>query len=171
MEDSILIINSKNIARGKYKVYTNDKKLKYFVKGRIISHKPYLNICNKFGKKVAMIQQSKRSFRLYEKHDFVFKINNKEVARFKKKFNLLKESYIIDNGWNINFKMIKGIYEIKDDNKTVAVISNDDKNNLKISICEEENELIVLMIVLAIFMYTVIDERKMQKLSKESGGS
>ena len=90
MEDSILIINSKNIARGKYKVYTNDKKLKYFVKGRIISHKPYLNICNKFGKKVAMIQQSKRSFRLYEKHDFVFKINNKEVARFKKKFNLLK---------------------------------------------------------------------------------
>ena len=170
-QENILIINKKNSIKGKYKVYKNNRELKYTVKGNNISHKPYLNIYNKFGKKIATIQQNKRSFRLYYKHDLIFKIDNKKVGIFNQKSNLLKETYNFDNGWSIDKKIFNGRYEIKATDKIIATISQYNKYEEKICFKKNENELLILMVVLAISMYNIIDAKYMEKVAREGSGS
>ena len=170
-QEDILIINKKNSIKGKYKVYKNNRDLKYTVKGNNISYKPYLNIYNKFGKKIATIQQNKRSFRLYYKHDLIFKIDNKKVGIFNQKSNLLKETYNFDNGWSIDKKIFNGRYEIKATDKIIATISQYDKYEEKICFKKNENELLILMVVLAISMYNIIDAKYMEKVAREGSGS
>lgn len=170
-QEEILTINEKNSIKGKYKVYKNNRDLKYTVKGKNISYKPYLNIYNKFGKKIATIQQNKRSFILYEKHDLIFKIENRKVGIFNQKLSLLKEIYNLDNGWNIDMQIFKGKYEIKDTNKTIATIFQYDKYKKRISFKKNENELLILMVTLAISMYNIIDAKYMEKVSRDGSGS
>lgn len=169
-QEEILIINEKNSIKGKYKVYKDNKDLKYTIKGKIISHKPYLNIYNKFGKKIATIQQDKRSFILYDKHDLIFKIEDRKVGIFNQKSNLLKTTYHLDNGWNIDKKIFKGRYEIKDTDKIIATIFQFDKYEEKISFRKNENELLILMVVLAISMCNIIDAKYMEKVAREGSG-
>ena len=169
-QEDVLVINNKNSIKGKYKVYDNNGNLKYNVKGKTISHKPYLNIYNKFGKKIAIIQQEKRSSRLYYKHDLIFKIANRQSGVFNQKLNILKRTYSLDNGWNINTNVFKGKYEIKNSNKIIATIFQCGKYEEKISFEINENELLILMVTLSISMYNIIDEKYMKMVSKDGSG-
>ena len=169
-QEDILIINEKNSIKGKYKVYKKNRDLKYIVKGKIISHKPYLNIYNKSGKKIAVIQQNKISLKLYKKHDLIFKIGNGKVGVFNQKSSLLKKTYNLDNGWNIDKKIFKGKYEIKNTDKIIATIFQDDKYEERISFRKNENELLILMVVLAVSMYNIIDAKYLEKAAREGSG-
>ena len=61
---------------------------------------------------------------------------------------------------------------LEDADKIIATISfQDDKYKEKISFRKNENELLILMVALAISMYNIIDAKYMQKLAKEGSGS
>ena len=168
-QEEVLIIDIKNSYKGKYEVYDNNRKLKYTVKGKTISSKPCLHIYNTWQRQVATIQQNKRSFRLYEVHDLIFNIENKKMSVFKNKSTLLKNRYNLDNGWNIERKVLKQKYEIKNLDKIIAKISPCGLEEI-IIFSKNENELLILMVVLAISMYDIINERYCQKEARKGGG-
>ena len=170
--EDVLIVEKVN-KRDEFIVYDNFHNLKYTVKGKSISLKPYMNIFDKFDKKVATIKQIKNSFNKYAVHDLILEIDNNNRYTLTPKNKIFKNIYKLNNGWSVEEKKMKSNYEIKSFDKTIAKISKVISKNKSylITFQKTEDELLILSFISAIAMYDIIYEKFKIKVSKEGNGS
>ena len=168
-KEVVLIIERVN----KFIVYDNFYNLKYTIKGKSISLKPYMDIYDKFNKKVATIKQIKNSFNKYVVHDLILEIGNNKSYTLTPKNKIFKNIYNLNNGWFVEEKKLKLNYEIKKSDKTIAKISKviSKNNSYLITFQKSEDELLILSFMSAIAMYDIIYEKSMIRASKEGNGN
>lgn len=171
-KEDILIIERVNKS-DKFMVYDNFHNLKYTVKGKSISLKPYMDIYDKFDKKVATIKQIKNSFNKYVVHDLILEIGNNKSYTLTPKNKIFKNIYNLNNGWFVEEKKLKLNYEIKNADKTIAKISKaiSKNNSYLITFQKSEDELLILSFMSSIAMYDIIYEKSMIRASKEGNGN
>lgn len=170
--EDVLIIERVN-KNDKFIIYDNFHNLKYTVKGKSISLKPYMNIYDKLDKKVVTIKQIKNSFNKYVVHDLILEIDNDKSYTLTPKNKILKNIYKLNNGWSVEYNKFKLNYEIRNLNKTIAKISKviSKNNSYVITFQKTENELLILSFISAIAMYDIIYEKSKIKTSKEGTGN
>lgn len=171
-KEDILIIERVNKS-DKFMVYDNFHNLKYTVKGKSISLKPYMDIYDKFDKKVATIKQIKNSFNKYIVHDLILEIGDNKSYTLTPKNKIFKNIYNLNNGWFVEEKKLKLNYEIKNADKTIAKISKaiSKNNSYLITFQKSEDELLILSFMSSIAMYDIIYEKSMIRASKEGNGN
>ncbi len=171
-KEVVLIIERVNKI-DKFIVYDNFYNLKYTIKGKSISLKPYMDIYDKFNKKVATIKQIKNSFNKYVVHDLILEIGNNKSYTLTPKNKIFKNIYNLNNGWFVEEKKLKLNYEIKNSDKTIAKISKviSKNNSYLITFQKSEDELLILSFMSAIAMYDIIYEKSMIRASKEGNGN
>ena len=171
-KEDILIIERVNKS-DKFMVYDNFHNLKYTVKGKSISLKPYMDIYDKFDKKVATIKQIKNSFNKYVVHDLILEIGNNKSYTLTPKNKIFKNIYNLNNGWFVEEKKLKLNYEIKNADKTIAKISKaiSKNNSYLITFQKSEDELLILSFMSSIAMCDIIYEKSMIRASKEGNGN
>ena len=171
-KEVVLIIERVNKI-DKFIVYDNFYNLKYTIKGKSISLKPYMDIYDKFNKKVATIKQIKNSFNKYVVHDLILEIGNNKSYTLTPKNKIFKNIYNLNNGWFVEEKKLKLNYEIKNADKTIAKISKviSKNNSYLITFQKSEDELLILSFMSAIAMYDIIYEKSMIRASKEGNGN
>lgn len=171
-KEDILIIERVNKS-DKFMVYDNFHNLKYTVKGKSISLKPYMDIYDKLDKKVATIKQIKNSFNKYVVHDLILEIGNNKSYTLTPKNKIFKNIYNLNNGWFVEEKKLKLNYEIKNADKTIAKISKaiSKNNSYLITFQKSEDELLILSFMSSIAMYDIIYEKSMIRASKEGNGN
>lgn len=171
-KEDVLIIARVNKS-DKFVVYDNFYSLKYTVKGKSISLKPYMNIYDKSNKKVATLKQIKSSLDKYVVHDLILEIDNNKLYTLRPKNKFLKNIYNLDNGWSVEEKKLKLNFEIKNFDKTIAKISRliSKNNSYLITFPKLEDELLILSFISAIAMYDIIYEKSIIKTSKEGGAN
>ena len=171
-KEDILIIERVNKS-DKFMVYDNFHNLKYTVKGKSISLKPYMDIYDKFDKKVATIKQIKNSFNKYIVHDLILEIGDNKSYTLTPKNKIFKNIYNLNNGWFVEEKKLKLNYEIKNADKTIAKISKaiSKNNSYLITFQKSEDELLIISFMSSIAMYDIIYEKSMIRASKEGNGN
>lgn len=171
-KEDVLIVERVNKS-DKFIVYDNFHNLKYTVKGKSISLKPYMDIYDKFDKKVATIKQIKNSLNKYVVHDLIVEIDNNKTYTLTPKNKIFKNIYNLNNGWSVEEKKMKLNYEIKNFDKTIAKISKaiTKNNSYLINFQKSEDELLILSFISAIAMYDIIYEKSIIRASKEGNGN
>lgn len=172
IKEDILIIERINKS-DKFIVYDNFYNLKYTIKGKTISLKPYMDIYDESNKKVATIKQIKNSFNKYIIHNLTLEIGNNKPYTLTPKNGILKNIYNLNNGWSIEEKKFKPNYEIKNLNKAIAQIRKviSENNSYFITFQKGEDELLILSFVSAIAMYDIIYEKSIIRTSNEGRGN
>lgn len=143
-----------------FKVYDQDEKVKYVVKGKLISATHELSIYDETGEnKLAEVKEkliALRSPLSLDSHpqDFVLILNGKKIGMVKSRYSIGKQKFECTyNGWKILGNFIGSSYKVY--NKEEVVMKVDKKLALHedlyfVDILNKEDELLCLMIALAI---------------------
>lgn len=157
--EKALLLNQKMFTwREQFNVYDSFQNVKYSIKGEFTSIKHHLHIYDVTGKEIAFVKEKLMTLRpsaMLENHptDFELEIGGKKVGKLRSKWSVGKRKYILNNGWNIEGNVTGWKYKIMSKDKIIAVISCKPLywgDTYLITFSEEENELLILMIVLAI---------------------
>lgn len=156
--EKALLINQKQFTwRDQFKIYDNFQNVKYSVKGEFTSIKHHLHIYDVAGKELAFVKEKLVTLRpsaVLENHptDFDLEIGGKKVGKLRSKWSVGKRKYTLSNGWNIEGNVIGWKYKIMYNGRIIATISYKPLyygDTYLITFPENENELLILMIVLA----------------------
>ena len=154
-----LLINQKLFTwRDRFQVYDNAQNVKYSVEGEFTSIKHHLHIYNAAGKEIAFVKEKLLSLRpsaILEEHpvNFELEIGGRKIGQLRSKWSIGKRKYALDNGWEITGNVIGWKYRITFRGKTIATICMKPLywgDTYLITFPEDENELLILLIVLAI---------------------
>lgn len=157
--EKALLINQKKFTwRNQFDIYDGFQNVKYSVKGEFTSIKHHLHIYDINGKEIAFVKEKLMTLRpsaMLESHptDFDLEINGKKVGKLRSKWSIGKRKYTLDNGWNVEGNVIGWKYKIMSEDRIIAAISYKPLywgDTYLITFPENENELLILMIVLAI---------------------
>lgn len=96
---------------------------------------------------------------------YILKIENKKVGILKKKFNILRPTMILNNGWKVEGKIFGSGLSIKSNDKIIAKITSSkiDDSTYQIELDKNENELLILMIIVVTYIDNAISERILEK--------
>lgn len=144
-----------------FEVYSNNKEIRYIVKGKLLSLKHQLSIYDHTGKnKLGEVRESLIALRMplinMEKKpkNFVLFIGGKRIGVIKTKFSLLHNKFKIGfNNWTIVGDLFGLKYKIKENDKTIMEVDQQisfSKDLYYLDIAEEKDELLCLMIALVI---------------------
>jgi uncharacterized protein YxjI len=167
--EKVLLINQKMYTwTDRFNIFDEYQNVKYSVKGDFTSIKHHLHIYDETGKEVAFVKEKLLSLRpsaVIEARpvDFVFEIAGKKAAKLRSTWSLTKSKYLMDNGWIIEGNIIGWKYKITYEGKLVATISKKLLywgDTYLITYPEGENELLILMIVLALDTLTAPTKSK-----------
>jgi len=157
--EKVLLINQETFTwRDKFNIYDSEEKVRFSVKGDFLSVKHRVHIYDENGKEVGCVKEKLLSLRpsaLVESHpiDFDLEINGTKVAKMRSKWSFGKKKYLLNNGWNIEGNIVGWKYKITSQEKSIATISYAPLywgDTYVVTFPENENELLILMIVLAI---------------------
>lgn len=158
----ILIVNQKLYSfKDTLNVLDDSQTVKYKIKGEFASIKRHLHIYDINNVELAVVKEKLIALRKplsmqIKVDDFDFIIGGKRVAKLKSK-TIFKDKLILDNGWIVKGNITGFKYHIFDkDDKEIAKVSNKILyygDTYKVEYNEDANELLVLMIVLAIDIY------------------
>ena len=83
----------------------------------------------------------------------------------KKKFNILRPTMILNNGWKVEGKIFGSGLSIKSNDKIIAKITSSkiDDSTYQIELDKNENELLILMIIVVTYIDNAISERILEK--------
>ena len=166
---NVLVIKQKAYEfNDKLNIYNEHKSLRYRVSGEFFSFKRHLHIYNYKDEELGEVKEKLFAIRgplsLDQKPaNFDFIVNGQRIAKLKTK-NAFKDKLVLSNGWVIKGNIIGSKYKIYDKRgKELAGISNkayfaDSPKNeryygYRIEYGENVEELLVLMVVLAIDIY------------------
>lgn len=136
--------------RDKFNICDFNGNGRYYARGEVFSVGKKLHLENMNGEEIAFIHQKVWSFlpKYYISRD------GKDVAEVVKEFTVLKPRYHIDEfGWEITGNFTGHSYEIKNGERTVAVISKQWLtwgDTYEIDIADDRDEINVLCTVLVI---------------------
>lgn len=157
--EKALLINQKTFTwRDRFNIYDSVQNVKYTVKGELTSVKRHLHIYNVSGQEVAFVKEKLVTLRpsaALEDHptDFDLSIGGKKVGKLRSKWSIGKPKYALNNGWNVEGNVIGWKYKITAGDQLIAKICKKPLywgDTYLITFPEDENELLILMIVLAI---------------------
>lgn len=156
----VLVISRDNYSwKDKFYIYDEYQNIKYSVKGEFFTIKPCLNIFDSKGKIIACVKEKLISFRFptsFESNpiDFELILQGRKMGKLKSRFGFGKQILKVDfNGWQIEGDLLGWKYRILNGNKQVAKISQQILNfndTYIINFIDKKDELIILMLVLAI---------------------
>ena len=146
---------------GLLNIYDDMINVKYTVKGNFLSLKHCLHIYNIKGKEISTVQKKVSFFN----DIYILKIENKKVGILKKKFNILRPTMILNNGWKVEGKILGSGLSIKSNDKIIAKITSSkiDDSTYQIELDKNENELLILMIIVVTYIDNAISERILEK--------
>lgn len=156
-EKALLINQAMYTWRDRFSVYDNHENVKYTVKGEFTSIKRHLHIFDSNGKEIGFVKEKLLTVRpaaimQTDPIDFDFKINGKKVATLKSRWAFNKKKYSMNNGWEIEGNIVGWNYKILSDGREIAKITMKPLywgDTYLITFPEGENELLMLMVVLA----------------------
>lgn len=157
--EKALLINQKMFTwKDQFNVYDSFQNVKYSVKGEFTSIKHHLHIYDVTGKEIAFVKEKLMTLRpsaMLENHptDFELEIGGKKVGKLRSKWSVGKRKYTLNNGWIIEGNVIGWKYKIMSKDKIIATILLKPLywgDTYLVTFPEYENELLILMIVLAI---------------------
>jgi len=149
----------------KEKTYIFDapKHIKYTITGDVMSLKRHLHISNNENKEVGYLKEKIMMIKpliTMDKNPSKFEliIEKEKVATLKSKSKLSKQIFIMDNGWKIEGNFLNSKYKIMSDkDEEIASVVYKPFYSMGdcyvISFSNQENELLILMTVLAIDVY------------------
>ena len=155
-----LILRQKNYKwKDKLDVYDENQKVRYCIKGEFTSIKHHRHIYDSSGVELGVIKEkliSLRSPLSLESNpvDFIFEIDGKKVGMLKSRWAFGGEKFEVDfNGWQIKGNVMGSQYKIVSGDTVITSITERfflETDTYVINIPEPQNELIVLMIVVAL---------------------
>lgn len=157
--EKALLINQKTYTwRERFNIYDSVQNVKYTVKGELTSVKRHLHIYDTAGQEIAFVKEKLMTLRpsaALESHptDFDLVIGGKRVGKLRSKWSITKNRYVLNNGWKVEGNAIGWKYKITAGDQEIARISKKLLywgDTYLITFPEDENELLILMIVLAI---------------------
>ena len=157
-ERALLIRQKMFTWRDRFYIYDSAQDIKYSVKGEFTSIKHHLHIYDAAGREVAFVKEKLAALRpsaILEAHptDFDLEIGGRRIGRLQSKWSVGKRRYALDNGWEVEGDVIGWRYKITSRGKTVATIGMKPLSwgdTYLITFPEGENELLLLMTVLAV---------------------
>lgn len=146
-----LLIKQRVFAWGDtYDVYDEDGRTKYCVRAEVFTLGHQIHIFDMNKREIGAIHQRVFTFR----PKFDIEINNRIIGTIEKEFTLLRPKYFVDlNGWRIEGNVWGWDYEVKSGEHRIAHISKEPLHwgdTYVLHIAEEKDEIMVLMLVLAI---------------------
>lgn len=169
--------NKFNKLNNEFKIYDKNKQLKYTTYKKILSAKYSLSIYDMDKNKVGSITKSLVAVRSpisteIKPKDFVIEILGEKIGKIKSASLLKKEKFKIGfNNWIIEGNLIGSKYKILNGKKRIANISRkmfELGYSHLVTFTDIQDELVVLMIVLAIIVSNNIDEKEALKDSNHS---
>ena len=146
--------------RESFQIFDNNEKVKYIVKGKLISATHNLTIYDYTGKnKLGEVKEKLISIRSplsLESHpqDFVLYINGKKLGKIRSRFSFAKPKFKCDfNNWIIDGNFIGSKYKVTIDKKLVMEVDKIialREDLYFVDIINSEDELLCLMIALTI---------------------
>ncbi len=158
--EKVLLLNQAKFTwREQFCVYDGFENVRYAVKGEFTSIKRHFHIYDPQGKEVGYVKEKLLALRpsaVLESNpiDFVFEIPGRKAVHMRSKWSVMKDKFRVDNGWYVEGKFPGWKYKIFDDEENV--VANVSYKALYwgdtylITFPEDADELLILMIVLAI---------------------
>ena len=156
----VLVLNQQRFTwRNKFDVYDEYESVKYSVKGEFSSIKHHLHIYDANSNEIGSVKEKLISLRSplsleSDPKDFIFEIGGKKIGTMKSKWAFGKQKYEVDfNGWQIEGNVLGWKYKILEGKNEVANISQQllyFGDTYIIGFSDKRNELIILMLVLAL---------------------
>lgn len=159
--EKVLLINQQKYTwREHFYVFDSYNNVKFTVKGEFTSIKHRLHIYNDKGKEVGFVKEKLFTFhpsavlecKPVKPVEIEFSINGEKVGKLSSTYSL-GIKYVLDNGWNLEGKIFSWNYQIVAPDRVVAKISEKLLawgDTYVITYPEDENELMILMIALAL---------------------
>lgn len=133
-----------------YDIYDEYGEAKYFVKAEVFSIGHVIHIYNRFNEEVGCIRQKLLTFL----PAFEIEINGQYYGKIKKEFTLFRPKYSLDlQDWRIEGNTFGWDYEVVSSSNLIMTISKELfrwGDTYSIDIADNANELICLLIVIAI---------------------
>ena len=143
-----------------FQIFDENQEVKYVVKGKLASATHHLSIYDKAGKnKLGEVKEKLIAWRSpfsMEAHpqDFIIELNGKKIGKIKSRFAFGKRKFEFDfNGWIIEGNVLGFKYKVLDGKDIIMEVGQKllyTGDTYFIDITNPENELLCLMIALAI---------------------
>jgi len=156
----------------RFDVYNENQELTYTAKGKWLSRKRQLEIFDAKGKYVGLLKEKLFAFRglfSFEASpvDFTVEIYGKKLGKIKSKGGIVNRKFKIGfNGWNVKGNAFSGNYTIVKGKEEIASVSRK-WGMYVLSFFEKQNELLLLMIVIALYADSAPDKSNIRKHSRD----
>jgi len=156
----------------RFDIYDDNQKLIFTVKGKRLSSKRQLEVYDARGKCIGLLKEKLFAMRgpfSFEASpvDFTVKLYGKKLGKIKSKGGIVNRKYKIGfNGWHIKGNVLSGKYSVVKGKEEIAKVSRK-WGTYVLSFYEKHNELVLLMIVIALYSDSAPDKSDIRKRSRE----
>jgi len=162
--DSLEITDRKKRSKKEvFNIYGENQELRYTVKGKLSSKKCLLSVYDAGGRSIGLLKEKAFAYRglvSFETSpvDYSIEIYGKKLGEIKSKGGIVNRKYQLGfYGWHIKGNVISGNYTVVKENEEIAKI-NRKSGTYILTFREKQNELLLLMVVLALFSDSLPDE-------------
>ena len=156
----------------RFDIYDENQALRFTVKGKRLSSKRQLEVYDSGGKHLGILKEKLFAFRGLlsleaSPIDFTVELHGKKLGKIKSKGGIVNRKFKIGfNGWQIKGNVFSGKYSIVKGKEEIAKVSRKWEKYV-LTFFEKGNELILLMIVLALYSDSVPDKSSIREQNRE----
>ena len=156
----------------RFAIYGDSQELKYTVRGKYLSKKRQLDVFDVNGKSIGLLKENMFAFRgliSFEASpvDFTVEIHGKKFGKIKSKGGIVNRKFEIGfNNWRIKGNVFSGNYSVVKGKDEIARISRK-WGTYVLTFFEKQNELVLLMIVIALYSDSAPDKSDIRKRNRE----
>ena len=156
----------------RFDIYDENQVLKFTVKGKRLSSKRQLEVCDSGGKHIGMLKEKLFAMRgLFSLEaspvDFTVVLHGKKLGKIKSKGGIVNRKFNIGfNGWQIKGNVFSGKYSIVKGNEEIAKVSRKLEQYI-LTFFEKSNELVLIMIVLALYSDSAPDKSNIRERNRD----
>jgi len=146
-----------------FNIYGENQELKYTVKGKLSSNKCQLNVYDASGRNIGLLKEkafANRGLVSFEASpvDYSIEIYGKKYGEIKSKGGIVNRKYQLGfYGWHIKGNVLSGNYSVVKENEEIANI-NRKGGTYVLTFYEKQNELLLLLVVIALYSDSLPDE-------------
>ena len=156
----------------RFNIYDENQELKYSVKGELLSKKRHLMVYDACGMNVGLLKEKLFTFRgllSFETSpvDFSLEIYGKKLGDIKSIGGIVNRKFKIGfNDWNIKGNVFSGKYSVVNKKEEIARIIKR-SGSYVLTFFEKHNELVLLMIVIALYSDSARDKSDIREHNRE----
>lgn len=139
-----------------FDIYDENRVLRYTAKDKLLSKKRHLEVFEANGNRIGLLKEKLFAYRgliSFESSpvNFSVEIYGKKLGMIKSKGGILNRKFVIGfNGWSVKGNVLSGNYSVVKGKEEIAKVARS-YGNYALTFYEKQNELVLLMIVIALY--------------------